>query len=255
VLAVKELIGAPEDIARFDLVVTAASDDVELSVINAEHRPEAPDVYTRDLCHDRVMWAWSRDEHQVRWLDKAERRVLELATIHGQRYRHATEIPLVEPNEQRVKIARLAVAAAALFFSTTDGSIVAVGPQHVDFAVQFLDKLYAKRSLAFTAYADAKRRQHELQDEDAVLAVLQAAPDGARQLMQQESLTQTDIAEILQLDDRATVRETISMLRKNGFLVRQGGSSYVKSPAAIDFLRRLEGVRLAAAEPALEPDF
>ncbi len=240
VLAVKELIGAPEDIARFDLVVTAASDDVELSVINAAHEVEAPETFTKELCHDRVMWAWSRNEHQVQWLDGAERRVLDHANTHGRQYRHATEIPLVEPNEQRVKIARLAVAAAALFFSTSDGALVSVGPHHVDFAVQFLDRLYAKRSLAFTAYADAKRRQHELQDEDAVLALLQGAPDSIRQLMQQESLTQTDIAEILGIDDRATIREKISMLRKVGFLIRQGSSSYVKSPAAISFLRRLE---------------
>jgi hypothetical protein len=254
VLAVKELIGAPEDIARFDLVVTAASDDVELSVINAEHRVEPPNRYTRELCHDRVMWAWSRNEHQVRWLDGAERRVLDRATTHGRQYRHATEIPLVEPNEQRVKIARLAVAAAALFFSTDDGSCVVVGPEHVDFAVQFLDRLYGKRSLAFAAYAESKRRQHELQDEAAVLAVLQAAPDSPRQLMQQEALTQTDVGEILGIDDRSTLRETISMLRKNGFFVRQGSSSYVKSPAAISFLRRLE--REAGVDQAtLEPDF
>jgi hypothetical protein len=155
----------------------------------------------------------------------------------------------VEPNEQRVKIARLAVATAGLFFSTDDGSAVVVCPEHVDFAVQFLDRLYAKRSLAFTAYAESKRRQHELQDEDAVQAVLQAAPDSIRQLMNQEALTQTDLGEILNMDDRSTLRETISMLRKNGFLNRQGGSSYVKTPAAINFLRRLE------RDMAPEPDF
>src|SRR5690606_8678318 len=94
---------------------------------------------------------------------------LRVATEHGERYRFATEVPLVEPNEQRVKLARLAVAVAALFFSASeDGQSVIVRPEHVQFAAEFLEALYAKPSLAFNEYADMQRRRYELTEQSVI---------------------------------------------------------------------------------------
>lgn len=242
VLAVKELIGAPEDIARFDLVVTAASGDVDLAVINAERTQQEAQRFTSELCHQRVMWAWSRSAEQVRWGQAAEQLLLRKATEMGERYKYATEIPIVEPNEQRVKLARLAVAAAATFFSTDEsGSLVIVHPEHVEFGCQYLYSLYAKPSLSFTDYADGKRRMNEIADVDEVIAIIGAQPGAQVQLMEQEQFAQRDLAELLGIDDRAELRKTITKLRNAGFLMRPGQSSfYFKTPAAIQLLRRLQ---------------
>lgn len=236
-LAVKELIGAPEDIARFDLVVTAGSGDVTLRVINAMHDAEEPQTFTSDLCHERVMWAWSRKAEQVRFMDGATEEVLRLATEQGEKYRYATEIPLVEPNEQRVKLARLSAAVAAMFFSTETGETVDVHPAHVQFAHDFLEQLYAKPSLAFDEYAKQNRRRYDLDVNADVEAILFRNAAAIRVLMEQEQLTQGDLMEIFSYDDRSELRDALTKLRECGFLRRIGSSYYVKTPGAITWLR------------------
>lgn len=240
VLAVKELVGAPEDIARFDLVATAASSDVALSTINADRGPEEPETYTADLCHQRVMWAWSREPHQIEWTAEAIPLVLRYATMQGEEFRHATEIPIVEPNEQRVKLARVAVAVAAMFYSASpSGEAIVVHRSHVEFAYQFLEQLYAKQSLAFTEYARMMTRRNEIDDRDGrVAVVIRHSPGAARTLMEQEQLTQRDLAEILGYDERDQLREAVALLRDRGFLRRQGSSYYLKTTGAIAWLRR-----------------
>lgn len=253
VLAVKQLIGAPEDIARFDLVVTAASTDVELGVINAAREAQAPELFTRDLCHQRVMWAWSRTADNVEWDSVATDLLLQRATEQGERYRYATEIPLVEPNEQRVKLARLAAAAAVLFFSASpDGERVLVKAEHVEFVSQYLDKLYGKPSLAFTEYADTQRRRFQIADEVRVSEILRRHPGAMQQMMEQEQFTQRDLREILAFSDGDELRAALTTLRVSGFLRRMGTSYYLKTPAAIRWLReKLHGATSALNEGAL----
>lgn len=237
VLAVKELIGAPEDIARFDLVVSAASADVPLAIVNAARAQENTRTYTEELCHQRVMWAWSRTAEQVVWENGGTEAVLRLATEQGERYRYATEIPLVEPNEQRVKLARLAVSAACVFFSASDdGTHVLVKPEHVEFAAAFLEMLYSKPSMSFTEYATGMRSRYVLGQVDAIARIL-IHPTARRSLMEQEMFTQRDIQEIVAINDRDDLRESLTTLRESGFLRRVGSSYYVKTPAAIRWLR------------------
>lgn len=252
VLAVKQLVGAPEDIARFDLVVTASTNDVELAVINTDREQERPDTFTAELCHQRVMWAWSRTADKVRWAPGALASLLRRATEQGQKYRYAAEIPLVEPNEQRVKLARMAVATAALFFSTDEtGEMIVVQPEHVEFSWQFLERLYAKPTLAFDEYAAMQRRRYEISDDAEVRRIVTARAGALQSLMEQEQFTQRDLAEILGVDDRGELRESVATLRDSGFLRRQGSSFYLKTPAAIRWLRQ-EISRLARADDERE---
>lgn len=247
VIAVKELIGAPEDIARFDIVATVASGDVGLGVVNASREMESPQTFTSTLCHQRVMWAWSRKRDDVVFTDAAIGHTLLLATRQGQKYRYATEIPLVEPNEQRVKLARLAVATAAMFFSTDEsGDKVIVRPEHVQFAYEYLEKLYAKRSLSFSEYADTARRRYELDDPTHKVAqIVRRSPAGAQALMEQERFTQRDVKEILAYDDGNEMRAALTELRDVGFFRRVGAQFYVKTPAGIEWLRReIEGTNI-----------
>jgi len=241
VLAVKELIGAPEDIARFDMVVISASDDVEQSVVNAERGPGEPQVFTGSLCHQLVMWAWGRQlaaDTRVDWAEGAERRVLNYASRHGDLYKFATEVPLVEPNEQRIKLARLAVATATRFFSASpDGQRIVVQKDHVDFAYQMLERLYQNPRLGFKEWAEAQRRLNEISNIPGVLNIITRTNGGAIQLMEQEQFTQRDLSEILGYGDRNDLREGIAKLRTAGFLRRQGSSFYQKTPAAIRWLR------------------
>lgn len=239
VLAVKELIGAPEDIARFDLVVTAAASDVSLATINAAREAQAPEIFTSELCHQRVMWAWSRRSNQISFTREAVSALLARATEQGEKYRYTTEIPLVEPNEQRVKLARLAVSVATMFYSTDEtGENIVVRAEHVDFAFEFLERLYAKPSLSFAEYARMSSRRYEITDEERVAGIMRRSPNAVRAMMEQEQFTQRDLAEVLGYEERDGLREAIGVLRDAGFLRRVGSSFYVKTSGAIAFLRR-----------------
>jgi len=242
VVAVKELIGAPEDVARFDLFCTALSSDVGLATINAAHDHSGERVYASRLCHQRVMWAWSRRADQVQFTDDAVQSVLHYATIQGERYRHCAEIPLVEPNEQRVKIARLSVSAACMFFSTDEtGEQVVVKPEHVEFSYRFLEQLFSKPSLAFAEWADARHRENTLRNTSQVQGILGTDRNVPLQLMQEEYLSQRSLKEILGVDDNDTMRSNVTALVTAGFLSRHGGR-YRKTPAAIRWLReRISG--------------
>jgi len=153
--AIQKLIPNPEDIARFDLAMVAAQADVNSTVINAATPPRAPRRATQALSSALVTWAWSRTAEDVLWGKGVERRVLTAAEELGRRY--IPDPPLVQPENVRVKLARLAVAIAARLFSHDGtGQKVLVQEEHVRAAVEFLDDLYGRR---WFGYADHSRKE------------------------------------------------------------------------------------------------
>lgn len=150
VSAVLKLMGKAEDVRRLDLAMSVASGDVDPSLVNRSLKdlPPVPHVYTSDLCNTRVLWAWSRKPDDVIITDEATRRILESATEMGAKY--SSKIPIVEAADQRIKIARLAVAAACCVFSSDEtGQKVIVKPEHVDFVVDFMNELYCTKSFGY----------------------------------------------------------------------------------------------------------
>lgn len=137
----RPLIGNPEDIARFDFAMAVATSEVDPADINQPRAVRDPE-FSSDLCHQRVMWAWSRKPEHIVWEREAERLVftaaLRLAEIYSE------NPPLLQGANARVKIARMAVALAIATFSSPDGEQVTVTAQHVFDAAQFLDVLYSK---------------------------------------------------------------------------------------------------------------
>lgn len=137
----EELIGNPEDIARFDFAMSVRMDDVPSEKINRPDREHVPHVYTSDLCRDLVLWAWSRKPEHVEWKPDAYNAVYTGAEWLGKRY--VDHPPLIQRTNVREKIARLAVALAARTFSTDEtGERLVVEYVHVKDATEFLDKLY-----------------------------------------------------------------------------------------------------------------
>lgn len=166
VLAIKELIGNAEDIARFDFAVTAASGEVELSVINARSKKEVPALHTQEAMSRLVLWAWSRGEEDVEFEDDATDAVLAGAMAVGERY--SSLIPLVEPAEQRIKLARMSVALAGLLFSTDRShQKVIVKKEHVEAAIAFLDACYKKGSMGYDVFSAAAGRTEKIAPEKA----------------------------------------------------------------------------------------
>lgn len=152
VQAIPELIGNPEDVARFDLAMTVAADEVTPEEINREHVTADRQIYHGWLCHELLMWAWSRKPHQVQWMPGAQELVYDAAVGLGRSYVETP--PLVQAANVRVKLARVAVALAARTFSTYDGENVYVNHEHVDDAVKFLTILYGQHGFGYFALSE-----------------------------------------------------------------------------------------------------
>ena len=168
--AILKLFGKTEDVRRLDMAMAVASGDVDPTLVNRKISDMAPikHKYTSDVCNAAVMWAWSRKPDQIKFTDKAVDMILELATEMGRKYN--SSIPIVEASDQRLKIARLSIACAARLFSTDNGENVIVDAEHVKFVVDFMNKIYAQKSLGYEAYSKTNN-QHSDTSEDNLEAL------------------------------------------------------------------------------------
>jgi hypothetical protein len=151
-----ELIGAPEDVARFDLVLAVKQGldkDEADRVLGAQPEP-APVELRRSL----VKYAWSRTVDQVEWEPGAEELCVELASLMADDYDYA--IPIVEPSEQDVRLARVAVAAACRTFSTIDedSGTVLVRRCHVEWACGVMRRAF-DGDLGYGEFSSFRQRQ------------------------------------------------------------------------------------------------
>src|SRR5690606_10997782 len=153
--AIKELIGANEDISRFDFCMTVAADEVDARIINEVKGVEdTSDVnrYSQSSMRSLVLWAWSRTRDQVQFTPRAVREVIDQAIQFGKQY--TSSIPLVQTENIRIKIAKVAAAVAARTFSCDEaGESLIVHREHVQAACQFMRQLYAKPSMAYDSFS------------------------------------------------------------------------------------------------------
>jgi hypothetical protein len=149
--AIGTLVKNPEDIARFDIAMAASGDDVPVELINTSAPPTVRHRYTSRACEALVLWAWSRTADNVLWDAHVEEQIVEAATELGARY--VSEPPLVQVENIRMKLARIAVSMAARLFSTDDGERLIVRGEHVQAAVEFLDMVYGMESFGYLRHS------------------------------------------------------------------------------------------------------
>ncbi len=235
--AVTELIGRPEDVARFDFCVTVATNEVDVDVINMEtkSRRKVEHRYTSQRCHDLVLWAWSRRPDDVIFTDEATTLCLTRAKEFGKRYHPS--IPLVEAAEQRIKLAKLAAALAARLHNSPDDKKVLVEPAHVQFICDYLDQVYSKESLSYDLYSRHKFSEETLKDPNAVVKKFaELHSDMAETLLDNQYFSLADL-ELFANIERVEARDLASFLIRQRCLKRIKGSLLIKTPAFIQFLK------------------
>lgn len=236
VTALRELFGKPEDISRIDLVVTAAHNDVPLDVINMPRRHQSQSkFYKSSACRQLIAWAWGLKPEQIHFSDDAMDLIYHEATRMGGIY--SSQIPLVEGADQRIKIARVAVAAAIRTYNTDVHGHVAVEPEHVEFAANFMDYLYAKPSLDYLGYS--KEVDHALSDKDRenVKSVLYKYSNAALAMADFSIFRLQDLEEASNIE-REEAKEITSVLIRHRLLDRDS-RGYRKTPELIRILREV----------------
>jgi hypothetical protein len=154
-----------EDIRRFDFAVFMRATDVPAELYNAQ-LPTYPSFINAETLKNNILFAWSRKpEHVLMSADTIDR-ILEVSTEIAKTYGNASDVPLVSPSDQRNKVARLAVALAALTHSVDEsGERIVVWPGHVDFIREYLKSLYNATGCGLNYYAKLAVREEELDEE------------------------------------------------------------------------------------------
>jgi hypothetical protein len=185
VAALRTVVHANEDIARFDFAMAATAAEVDPELINATAKPKGTTKFTSDACQTLILWVWSRRPDQVQFTKEAVLLGAEEAVKVGEKYH--PDPPLLQPENARFKIYRIAAAIAARTFSTVTGEEIFVGAEHIRAAVEFLDRIYdfegmgyarkSRRVLASRRAAAEKRtacREWLIAHPDTVLHTLQS---------------------------------------------------------------------------------
>ena len=129
---VTELVGTPEDIARYDIIHIVA--DKGASTIDANWTPEEP--FTNEQYRTRIKWIWSRTPEQIIISDDVRKFIIDrsndLNKIYGAHIK-------IFGTETWKKLSRIAIAIAGYTVST-DASFenIIVRKTHVDEAIKYL---------------------------------------------------------------------------------------------------------------------
>lgn len=252
--SVAELVGKAEDISRFDFVVSAAKDEVPMSeinkVIDSSNLPQH--VYTSELCKTLILWAWSRKPEDVVFTGNSVKMILDYATKQGSVY--SSQIPLVEGANQRIKLARIAVATAARLFSTDEtGNKVIVTEEHVKFGYDYLNEIYSKPSLNYRGFSAGEYldAQAAIKNRPLVLAFLTSTPNLGELCSRQDYIWARTFEEQLNID-RSAASELISQLSKWRMIRDSGSRGYRKTAGFISIIREWEAVRMQSELEAQE---
>lgn len=246
VSAILKLFGKAEDVRRLDFALAVASGEVDSDIVNraVSDMPEVQHRYTSDKCKTRVAWAWSRKPENIIFTPESVKTILECAAIMGKKY--SSRIPLVEPADQRLKLARLSVAAAACVYSTDDGTNVIVKPEHVTFVFDYLNSVYTKKSLGYDRFSADEFENSDTSNEAisklrmtyATLPLVNNSPGNvAASLYKMPYFNRNTLEDATGLD-RDEMRALTCFLIGNA-IVEKAGQDYKRTPMGLAFIEEL----------------
>ena len=158
--AVLDLIGADEDVARFDSVVLVVDKGV---YYRSDEFSAGAHPYPQELYVDLIRWVWSRKPEQVVFNDYVEDYIWRRSGVLNEAY--ATDVKLLGAESSK-KLARFAVACAACCFSCDEtGEKIVVNREHVDWAEYYLNRCYDDDVFRLKEYVEERRMYNTLNPE------------------------------------------------------------------------------------------
>jgi hypothetical protein len=159
--------------------------------------------------------------------------------------RYIADPPLVQPENVRVKLARLSVAVAARLFSHDGtGQAVLVKAEHVDAAVELLDMLYGKRWFGYADHSkkEIRARENARQYEEQCRKFL-ASNEGVLSTLvttiNDSQFRGRDFTEFGGMDPESASQAVAALLRMG--MVRRRSKGYITmTPDLIRIVRDLE---------------
>ena len=158
-----DLIGTPEDIARYDIMLIMG--DTGNKVIDPYW--EAVQPFEIEEYRTRIRWIWSRTPDQI-IIDKEVGRYIisrcnELNKVYDSHIK-------IFGTEAWKKVSRLAIAVAGYLVSTNNTyEKIIVNKEHVDFAINYLIRCYDNDTFKLKNYVDIERKYNQIDDNGVAL--------------------------------------------------------------------------------------
>lgn len=237
--ALADLVQQNEDIARFDLAIAVAKNEVSLDTINRNSRGMVETPFTNAILRRVVLWAWSRREDHVQFTKDCEEYIFKVSKKLAEEY--SSSIPLVQGENIRFKIAKIAAAVAARCFSTPDGEILRVQRNHALTAVKFIRHVYDKPAMGYGLYSRIQSGRQTLDIESLEMVWGRFDPryhgliaDG---LLSMSQFTPDDLQDWTGEDRTITKGRIADLVQCNAIYRNYYRGGYVKSPQFTDWLK------------------
>ena len=173
-----DLIGAPEDIARYDLMLVMG--ETGNRIIDPNWRPITP--FEPDVYKTKIRWVWSRNPDQIIITRDVVEYIFKKCNELNSKYDSHIKI---FGTEAWKKVARLATAIAGYVVSTDDTyEKIIVTTECVDEAVDYLISCYDNNTFKLKEYVDNERRYGDIDDDGIKLLqdIYNQSPMTIRQL-------------------------------------------------------------------------
>ena len=238
--AVKELIGGLEDIRRFDVILLTSAEQISVDKLNKlqQYRPKVEHRYTKKLCHDLILWAWTRTQEQVVFtpgaIDDIVSESIRLCSMFTER------IPIVDRGSMRFKISRLAISLACRTFSNEKASLIKVQSCHVRYMTAFLEKIYSESVFGYKDFSEAVSTSNVLLAPELLTKRILQTPfprDFVQQILHTNEIDFRDVCDWCGWEKGETTQLLSLFVRKNA--LQRNGRGYRKTSRFIEFLKLL----------------
>lgn len=229
--AFQEFIPVVEDQARYDLVLTAAREDVDvLNGIDSEVQPNI------DAWNNLFSYAWTVDSSNIIFPKDFKIIMREVAKELNEKYGGG---PLVVGVAVHEKLLRLTCAFAVLCGDIYDGKLK-VNEKHLKFAVEFLSMTLEKPSFGYSDYIKEFKRAQTRKTENInfVRGLLTMYP-AMRVLLSSSCFKGFQFQEILGID-RIDSSKILSDLITRGLIRPSSGASYVPDKVLMEIAKQVE---------------
>lgn len=230
--SVTDLIETPEDIARFDYAIIVARNDVPDKLINITHELPEETMFTSDICHKLVMWAWSRTADQIFISPEVTQYILTASKQLATQF--SASIPLVQREDIRFKLAKLSVAVAARVFSTDSTfRYLVVNEGHVDYAYNFLVSIYSTSTSGYDSLSHFEREHSTIKNSNELADMFDETEEFEESLIEglldMDAISLSDLCEFSNMDFYAGKAFLAQLLRCHALAKRRNW--YKKRPA------------------------
>lgn len=247
--ALKELVRAPEDVARFDYACIVSHEEVPIEDINKEHST-IKYMHSQPAERDLIMWIWSRTSDQIIFTPEAVEQIYKEANKLGKFY--DVGIPLIQGENVRFKIAKIAIAFAGRLYSTgSNPGTLKVKRLHVECAAIFLKGLYKADVNGYHDHSWQRRelnptlQQENIESLIAYFNAYKSQDEAYGYLLNNTYIQSKDVMEHLNVSPQISVEIISKLLKYRCIVKKETGSSsvYVKTPHFTRWLR--DRVRVA----------